>query len=203
MADILFHQPGLNINGKMHACMLSCSVMSDSVTLWTVAHKTPLSMGFSRQEYWSRLLSPPPGDFPDLEIERGSPALADRLFTTAPPGKPKGKMDEPQTKGFREKFYGLWTQAELLCSSEKCDPELGREASWLPPWETQQSPCPSKWSAWKCKEMNPLACVLTFSLTAPAAMAIKRLSPRWGFHKTAAGVELEENRCSWVYPASL
>ena len=36
--------------------------MSDSATLWTVAHQVPLSMGFSRQEYWSGLPSPPPGD---------------------------------------------------------------------------------------------------------------------------------------------
>ena len=42
-----------------HGCMLSCSVMSDClscvVTLWTVAHQDPFSMGFSRQEYWSGL----------------------------------------------------------------------------------------------------------------------------------------------------
>ena len=38
-------------------------------TLWTVAHQAPLSMGFSRQEYWSGLLLPPPGDLPDPGIE--------------------------------------------------------------------------------------------------------------------------------------
>ena len=59
------------------------------VTLWTVAHQTPLSMGFPPQEYWSRLLAPPPGDLPDSGIECASPALADRFFTTAPLGKPK------------------------------------------------------------------------------------------------------------------
>ena len=45
------------------------------VTPWTVAHQAPLSMGFSRQEYWSRLPYPPPGDFPAPGIEPGSPAL--------------------------------------------------------------------------------------------------------------------------------
>ena len=90
----------------MHAQLLS------HVQLF-VTHQTPLSMGFPLKEYWSRLLSPPPGDLPDSGIERASPALADRFFTTAPPGKPKGKMDEPQTKGVHEKFCGLWTQAEL------------------------------------------------------------------------------------------
>ena len=39
------------------------------VTLWTVASQAPLSMGFSRQEYWSRLPCPPPGDLPDPRME--------------------------------------------------------------------------------------------------------------------------------------
>ena len=43
-----------------------CSVVSDSVAPWTVAHQAHLSMGFSRQEYWSGLPRPPPGDLPDL-----------------------------------------------------------------------------------------------------------------------------------------
>ena len=66
--------------------MLSHSVMSDSVTLWTVAHQAPLPMEFSRQEYWSGLPVPPPGDLPNPGIEPVSlmsPALADRLFTTS------------------------------------------------------------------------------------------------------------------------
>ena len=54
-------------------------------TLCTVAHQAPLSMGFSRQEYWSRFLFPSPGDLPNQEIEPMSlmsPALAGRFFTT-------------------------------------------------------------------------------------------------------------------------
>ena len=53
---------------------------------WTVARQTPLSMGFSRQEYWSGLSCPLPGDLPDLGIKPGSllsPALAGRFFTTS------------------------------------------------------------------------------------------------------------------------
>ena len=54
--------------------------MSDSATPWTVACHTPLSMGFSRQEYWSGLPCPPRGDLPDPGIEPSSPALqADSL----------------------------------------------------------------------------------------------------------------------------
>ena len=44
-------------------------------TPWTVAYQTPLSMGFSRQEYWSGLPFPSPGDLPDLGIEPKSPTL--------------------------------------------------------------------------------------------------------------------------------
>ena len=46
-------------------------------------HQSPLSMGFSRQEYWSGLPFPPPGDFPDAGIEPASPALAGGFFTTS------------------------------------------------------------------------------------------------------------------------
>ena len=45
-------------------------------------------MGLPRQEYWSGLQSPFPGDLPDPGIEPTSPSLAGRLFTTEPPGKP-------------------------------------------------------------------------------------------------------------------
>ena len=57
-------------------CVHVCSFMSDSATPWTAAHQAPLPMGFPRQEYWSRLPFPPPGDLPDPGIKPGSPALA-------------------------------------------------------------------------------------------------------------------------------
>ena len=57
------------------------------------SHQAPLSMGFCRQEYWSGLPCPPPGDFPNLGIEPVSPALAGGFFTTEPPGKPRRKLD--------------------------------------------------------------------------------------------------------------
>ena len=52
-----------------------------------VALQAPLSMGFSRQEYWNGLPCPPPGDLPNPGIEPISLALAGRFFTTEPPGK--------------------------------------------------------------------------------------------------------------------
>ena len=66
----------------MHA---KTSQLSLFVTPWTVAHQSPLSMGFSRQEYWSGLSCPPPGDLPNPGIEPTSlapPALAGEFFTT-------------------------------------------------------------------------------------------------------------------------
>ena len=57
-------------------------------TPWTVACQASLSMEFSKQEYWSRLSYPVPGDLPDPRIEPMSPTLAGGFFTTEPPGKP-------------------------------------------------------------------------------------------------------------------
>ena len=60
----------------------SQSVVFDSfVTPWTVAVQAPLSMGFSRQEYWSELPFPFPETLPDQGIKPASPALAGRFFT--------------------------------------------------------------------------------------------------------------------------
>ena len=67
----------------------SLSPVQVFVTLWTVAHQAPLSMGFSRQEYWSGLPCPPLGDvpYPGLEpMSPASPALAGGFFTTEPSG---------------------------------------------------------------------------------------------------------------------
>ena len=60
--------------------------MSDSATTWTVTHKSPLSVGFCRQDYWRGLPYPPPEDLPDPGIELTflmSPALTDGFFNTS------------------------------------------------------------------------------------------------------------------------
>ena len=56
-------------------------------TPWTVAYQASLSMGFSRQEYWSGLPFPSPEDLPDPGIEPGSPALEADALTSELPGK--------------------------------------------------------------------------------------------------------------------
>ena len=76
--------------------------MSDFATLWTVAHQAPLSVGFSRQEYWSGLQWPPPEDLPDPGIK---PSLLCLLhwqlgsLPLAPPGKPHVQWYEPSIQG--------------------------------------------------------------------------------------------------------
>ena len=56
-------------------------------TLWTEAYQAPPSMGFSRQEYWSGLPFPSPGDLSDPGIEPRSPAYKQTLLLSEPPGK--------------------------------------------------------------------------------------------------------------------
>ena len=73
----------------MHAPVISHVQLF--ATPWNVAHQASLSMEFSRQEYWSGLPFPSPGDQSHLGTEPvslASPALAGRFFTTAPRGKP-------------------------------------------------------------------------------------------------------------------
>ena len=60
----------------------------DSFVYGTIAHQAPLSMGFSRQEYWSGLTFPSPGNHPDPGIEPGSPALQADSLPSEPLGKP-------------------------------------------------------------------------------------------------------------------
>ena len=72
-------------------CVWSLSSVQLFAAPWTVTHQAPLSMGFSKQRYWSGLPFLSPGDLPDPEIKHASPALARGFFllffTTEPPGK--------------------------------------------------------------------------------------------------------------------
>ena len=82
---------------------LLCAQMLSHVQLcatpWTVAHQSPLSMGFSRQDSWSGLLCPLPGDLPDPGIKRispWSPALAGEFFTTCTTWKAQDHQGVPE-----------------------------------------------------------------------------------------------------------
>ena len=83
---------GIQNDAQLHqySCVLSLCFVQFFETLWTVAHQAPLSMGFSRQEYWSRLPFSSPGDLSDPGIKPtslSSLALAGRSFTTKLPRK--------------------------------------------------------------------------------------------------------------------
>ena len=69
--------------------LFSRSIVSDSfATQWTLAHQAPLSIGFSRQEYWSGLPFPSPGYLPHPGVKPASPTLAGGFLTTEPLAKP-------------------------------------------------------------------------------------------------------------------
>ena len=99
---------------------------------WTVAHQAPPSMGFSRQEYWSGLPFPSPGDLPDPGIEPVSPALQVDSLQPSRQGRPYVimylyKPTECRIPGVNPSVnYGLWVM--VICSVDslyKCTPRCG------------------------------------------------------------------------------
>ena len=84
---IIFFKKGKRKKVKVKS--LSCVRLF--ATPWTLAYQVPLSIGFSRQEYWSGLLFPSAGDLPNPGIEPGSPALKPDALPSEPPGKSKKK----------------------------------------------------------------------------------------------------------------
>ena len=89
------------------ACLLGHSIMSDSATPWTVAHQAPLSVGFSRQEYWSGLPFLSPGDLPDPGIEPLCTVLQVDSLPSEPAGSPGWRSvdykSQSQLMGVRSK----------------------------------------------------------------------------------------------------
>ena len=124
-----FYMLSLNYSEKNE---VSCSVMSNSVTLLMVAHQVSLSRGLFRQEYWSGFPFPSPGDLPYSGIEPGSPALqADSLLTDSSSVGPFGRKDcinairhhdlhwdvlsydPPQENTVQLIRYAMWCQSQL------------------------------------------------------------------------------------------
>ena len=86
-------------------------------TPWTIAHQVPLSMGFSRREYWSRLPFSPPEDLPHPGINLMflvSPALVGRFFTPEPPRKPKSCLGYKLARDLWEKSLEVSLKAKHL-----------------------------------------------------------------------------------------
>ena len=84
--EALGHGGSVAVARRLQGRLIRFSRVQLFVTLWTIAHQAPLPKGFSREEYWSRLPCPPPGDLLSPGIEPTplmSPALAGRSFTTS------------------------------------------------------------------------------------------------------------------------
>ena len=95
---VCFSTAALKINSSRACTLSSFSCVWLFVTQWTVAHQAPLSMGFSRQEYWSGLPFPPPGDLP-------TPGIEPMLLTS--PGK---KIPESRERTTGKKHIGKFPQ---------------------------------------------------------------------------------------------
>ena len=106
-------------------CCCCGSVVSGSVTSWTVAHQAPLSLGFPRHKYWSGLPFPTPGNLPDTEIEclsLVSCVLAGSFFTTAPPEKPCCCNQALMVWKQCDQCLALpWTPSAVLFQSSLCN----------------------------------------------------------------------------------
>ena len=103
----------------MHAGSVA-SVGSDSATPWPVALQAPLSTGFSRQEHWSGLPSPPAGDLPDPGIKPVS-CTGGGFFTAEPSGVPYNQKEGEKPEGYIGKhffffFFKFWGRARRVPS---------------------------------------------------------------------------------------
>ena len=109
--------------------MKSLSCVRLFAPLWTVAYQPPPSMGFSRQEYWSGLPFPSPGDLPDPGIEPGSPAFQADALTSEPPGKSRMKQQNGTMKQHWRRLLRVpWTASISNQSSLKeISPEYSLE----------------------------------------------------------------------------
>ena len=103
------------------------------VTPWTVAYQASLSIGFSRQEHWSGLPFPSPGDLPDPGIEPGSPALEAEALNSEPPGKPW--FSSVQSLSHVRLFVTPWItarQASLFITNSRSSLRLASIESVMP-----------------------------------------------------------------------
>ena len=130
------------------------------VTPWTVACQAPLSMGFSRQEYWSGLPFPSPGDLPDPGVKPGSPALqADSLLT-----KLWGKQSYDKPKQHIRKQWHHFADKDLYSQSYG----FSRSYVWIRELDHNEGWTPKIWFFWitvlekilerplDCKEIKPV-----------------------------------------------
>ena len=98
----------LYTNADVHAYVLSLfNHVWLSVTLWSVALQASLSMRFSRQEHWSRIPCPPPGDLPDPEMEPAFPSLQEHSLPTSHLGIPEMLIPGPKLISIEWNLVGV------------------------------------------------------------------------------------------------
>ena len=97
------------------------------MTPWTVALQAPLSMGFSRPEYWSGLPCPPPGDLPDPGIKPGSPVLAGRFFTMSHQGSPEISLEI--SKFMNQQSWAARRNTAMIQTHFSCKNLFGRSCT--------------------------------------------------------------------------
>ena len=115
---------------------VSHSVMFDSVTPLTVAHQEPLSMEFSRQEYYSGLLFPSPGDLPNpgTELLYWVSCITGRFFTTEPPGNLVPSLEICNLAFCKVYFSFVGWSFHLLCDFFKLKHIHYQKKGMIPEW---------------------------------------------------------------------
>ena len=156
-------RPGAKLISACVLSLISCGWLF--ATPWTVARQAPLSMGFSRQEYWSELLCPPPGDLLEPGIWPVPPALQADSLPTEPPGKPSWSI--VNWKLSHKGFAAAAAAKSLQSCPTLCDPIDGSPPGSSVPgilqarsWNGLPVPSPmhesEKWK-WSCSVVSDSA----------------------------------------------
>ena len=129
--------------------------MSNSVTPRTIAHQAPLSMGFSRQEYWSGLPRPPPEDLPDPGIDPTSltsPTLAGEVFTTST----TWEDHTYDIHSFLHACYTTTSKEEGTAGGGRGGQESSSQRLLQTAQRLQKWPCPCQWRGELSQLLFPL-----------------------------------------------
>ena len=123
---------------KVKVKVKSLSHVQLFATPWTVAYKAPPSLGFSRQEYWSGLPFPSPGDLPYPGVEPVSPALQGDALPSEPPGKSLRVKQSGGQGSWSQISSGMHHSWELSCPCKDCLAECLRRGFCEKRWKRPQ-----------------------------------------------------------------
>ena len=166
----------------LHVYMLSCfSRVQLFATPGTIAHQAPLSMGFSRQDYWSGLPFSSSGDLPDSGIKPRSPALQADSLLCEPPGK-------PWTPGISSRDWSVGDRSGTICEAF-LEPSRSIFSSVAQPCSTLRDPHGLQHARLPCPSPTPGACSNSCPLS------------RW-CHPTISSSVIPFSSCLQSFPAS-